>query len=86
MVCGVNEGKHVCYEIPSRMKYVAEALDDKQPTAHDLSSHEFTATVVFDGKGGVTVSGKGEVPESEKGTHKISELPEPAGFVFLHED
>lgn len=86
VVCGVSEGKHVCYEIPSRMKYVAEALDPKQPTAHDLSGHEFTATVVFDGKGGVTVSGTGEVPESEKGTHKISELPEPAGFVFLHEN
>jgi|GEM_PF-1943075 len=86
VVCGINQGKHVCYEIPSRMKYVAEALDPKQPTEHDLSSHEFTATVVFDGKGGVTVSGKGEVPESEKGTHQISELPEPAGFVFLHDD
>ena len=44
-----------------------------------------TATVVFDGKGGVTVSGTGEVPESEKGAHKISDLPEPAGFVFLRE-
>lgn len=86
IVCGINEWTHVCYEIPTRMSYKAEALDPAQKTAHDLTAHEFIANAEFDGKGNVTVSGKGEVPEAEKGTHPIAELPEPDGFVFLHEE
>ncbi len=86
VVCGINEGTHVCYEIPTRMSYKAEALDPKVKTAYELTSHEFVANAQFDGKGNVTVSGKGEVPEAEKGMHAIADLPEPEGFVFLHEE
>jgi tetratricopeptide (TPR) repeat protein len=86
VVCGVNAGTHVCHEIPTRMTWDAEALDPSQPAGQDLASHSFDATAEFDGAGNVTVTGTGEIPAEEKGTHKISELPEPKGFVFLHED
>ena len=38
----------------------------------------------FDGV--VTLDGEGEIPELLKGTRKLEELPEPRGFVFLHDD
>ena len=86
VVCGIQKNRHVCHEVPTRMLWEAEAIDPNRPTAHETTKHEFTANAEFDGKGKVTVSGTGEVPEEEKGTHAISELPEPHGFLFLHED
>jgi Tfp pilus assembly protein PilF len=86
IVCAIAKGRHACHETPSRMFYEAESLDETKPVAHEVESHAFTAKVEFDGKGNVTVTGEGEIPEAEKGTHAITELPEPEGFVFLHDD
>lgn len=86
IVCGINKGVHVCHEVPTRMSWKAAALDPTLPVTHELSQHGFTASATFDGKGNVTVEGEGEIPEGEAGTHPISELPEPIGFVFLHEE
>jgi general stress protein YciG len=86
IVCAIADGQHACHEIPSRLYYEAEPLDESQPVAHEPESHEFKATVEFDGKGNVTVTGQGEIPEAEKGTHAIADLREPDGFVFLHDD
>ena len=86
VVCGISKGQHLCHEIPVRMYYEAEALDSEKETPHDLTTHEFKATAEFDGKGHVTVKGTGEVPKDFDGTHAIKDLPEPKGFVFLHDD
>lgn len=86
IVCAIADGKHACHEIPSRLFYESEALDESKPVAHEPETHSFKATVEFDGKGNVTVTGEGEIPEAEKGTHAIADLPEPEGFIFLHDD
>ena len=83
IVCGVNQSTHVCHEIPTYMLFEAEAVDVSRPAAHDTDRREFRATAEFDGQGNVTVTGEGEVPEEENGTHQILSLPEPHGFVFL---
>ena len=86
VVCSIQKNSHACHEIPTKLTYEAEALDPEQEVAHDVEPHMFDATAEFDGKGNVTVKGTGEVPEAEKGTHKITDLPEPDGFVFLHDE
>ena len=87
VVCGINEWTHVCYEIPTRISYKAEALDPAVETAHDLTAHELAVEVEFDGKGNLTMSGRGDAPDPAKATQRaIDSLPEPDGFVFLHED
>lgn len=86
VVCGMSEGKHICHEIPLYYYYEAAALDSSVETEHDLSVHEFSVKAEFDGKGNVTLAGEGEVPEAMAGTKVITELTEPQGFVFLHDD
>ena len=86
VVCGMLEGRHNCHEIPVRDLYEAEALDVNYPAKGRLEKSAYQATATFDGKGKVTVEGEGDIPTDYKGTHEIMSLPEPHGFVFLHDD
>jgi tetratricopeptide (TPR) repeat protein len=86
VVCGLQNGHHNCHEIPVRELYEAEALDVNYPAKGRVEKTVYEATATFDGKGKVTVAGEGDIPSDYKGTHTIMSLPEPHGFVFLHED
>lgn len=86
LVCGMNEGKHICHEIPLHYYFESDTLREDEETKHEPEVHEFTVAAEFDGKGNVTFTGDGEVPKGLTGTKAISELAEPEGFVFLHED
>lgn len=86
VVCGMLNGRHNCHEITVRELYEAEALDVNYPAKGRVEQTTYKATATFDGKGKVTVAGEGDIPSDYKGTHAIMSLPEPHGFVFLHED
>jgi len=86
LVCGMNEGKHICHEIPLHYYFESDVLREDEETEHEPEVHEFTVEAAFDGKGNVTFTGDGEVPKGLTGTKAVTELAEPEGFVFLHAD
>ena len=61
--------------------------------ASSCTADSASGTLTMVGKGSskkvplkVTVEGEGDIPADYKGTHAIMTLPEPHGFVFLHDD